>query len=69
MLLVFCVLEFKFHGIPFAPGVTNALARTLDLLPTMARLAGAKPLPLVLDGTDLSPVLFGGDTVRVLSQT
>uniref|UniRef100_UPI00358E34F0 arylsulfatase A-like n=1 Tax=Myxine glutinosa TaxID=7769 RepID=UPI00358E34F0 len=44
------------------PGVTNALASTLDLLPTMARLAGVGLLPVVLDGTDLSPVLFGSGT-------
>ncbi|XP_059581562.1 arylsulfatase A isoform X2 [Alligator mississippiensis] len=42
-----------------APGVTHELASTLDILPTMAALAGA-PLPDVeLDGYDLTPVLFG----------
>lgn len=41
------------------PGVTHELASTLDILPTMAALAGA-PLPDVeLDGYDLTPVLFG----------
>ncbi|KAF7254624.1 Arylsulfatase A [Varanus komodoensis] len=43
-----------------APGVTHELASTLDILPTVAALAGA-PLPSVtLDGFDLSPLLFGG---------
>uniref|UniRef100_A0ABM5GLE8 Arylsulfatase A isoform X2 n=1 Tax=Pogona vitticeps TaxID=103695 RepID=A0ABM5GLE8_9SAUR len=42
-----------------APGVTHELASTLDVLPTVAALAGV-PLPNVtLDGYDLSPVLFG----------
>nr|XP_020659409.1 arylsulfatase A [Pogona vitticeps] len=41
------------------PGVTHELASTLDVLPTVAALAGV-PLPNVtLDGYDLSPVLFG----------
>ncbi|XP_062990533.1 arylsulfatase A [Elgaria multicarinata webbii] len=42
-----------------APGVTHELASTLDILPTVAAVAGA-PLPNVtLDGYDLSPLLFG----------
>ncbi|KAH0617243.1 hypothetical protein JD844_029117 [Phrynosoma platyrhinos] len=41
------------------PGVTHELASTLDILPTVAAMAGV-PLPNVtLDGYDLSPVLFG----------
>ncbi|CAM5086581.1 unnamed protein product [Natator depressus] len=43
-----------------SPGVTHEMASTLDVLPTLAALAGV-PLPSVpLDGYDLSPVLFGG---------
>nr|XP_048680246.1 arylsulfatase A isoform X3 [Caretta caretta]XP_048680332.1 arylsulfatase A isoform X3 [Caretta caretta] len=43
-----------------SPGVTHEMASTLDILPTLAALAGV-PLPSVpLDGYDLSPVLFGG---------
>ncbi|KAM3832717.1 arylsulfatase A [Vipera latastei] len=42
-----------------APGVTHELASTLDILPTVAALAGV-PLPNVtLDGYDLSPFLLG----------
>ncbi|GAB4248235.1 MAG: sulfatase [Acidobacteriota bacterium] len=42
------------------PGVVMDLGSTLDLLPTLARLAGvAPPGDRVLDGFDLSPVLAG----------
>lgn len=42
------------------PGVTSALASTLDFLPTIASLAGV-PLPAgrVFDGMDLMPLLLG----------
>ncbi|XP_077049841.1 arylsulfatase A [Siphateles boraxobius] len=40
------------------PGVTRALASSLDILPTFAKLAGA-PLPEVqLDGVDMTDILF-----------
>ena len=55
------VLVFLFLG----PGVTHELASTLDILPTVAALAGV-PLPNVtLDGYDLSPVLFGNGKVSI----
>lgn len=40
-------------------GVTNELGSTLDLMPTIAALSGSKlPTDRVMDGYDLSPVLF-----------
>jgi arylsulfatase A len=44
-----------------APGVEEGIGTQLDLLPTLARLAGA-PLPADtrLDGVDLGPALFAG---------
>ncbi|XP_061108607.1 arylsulfatase A [Conger conger] len=40
------------------PGVTHELASTLDLLPTIAGLAGAKLPRVQLDGFDMSDILF-----------
>ncbi len=41
------------------PGVTNALAGTMDLFPTAVALAGATlPSNVTLDGHDLTPLLF-----------
>lgn len=39
------------------PGVTHELASTLDILPTIASLAGAKLPPVMLDGFDMTDVL------------
>ncbi|KAL4659514.1 arylsulfatase A isoform X1 [Arapaima gigas] len=41
------------------PGVTRKLASALDILPTIASLAGAKLPRVHLDGFDMSDVLFG----------
>jgi arylsulfatase A-like enzyme len=46
------------------PAVTTQLAHAMDLFPTALALAGA-PLPkdVILDGEDLSPVLFENKTL------
>ena len=56
---------FREPGIAWWPGriqagkVTQAIASTMDIHPTLLRLAGVPPPPsLVMDGLDLSPVLF-----------
>ncbi len=42
------------------PGTVQDLGSTLDLLPTIAAITGAKvPADRILDGYDLSPALFG----------
>ena len=48
------------------PGVVTELGSTLDLLPTCAKLAGAKlPADRVYDGMDISPALLGtGESPR-----
>ncbi|XP_019712813.1 arylsulfatase A [Hippocampus comes] len=40
------------------PGVTRELTSTLDILPTIARLAGAKSPPVELDGVDMTEILI-----------
>uniref|UniRef100_H2U1V0 Arylsulfatase A n=1 Tax=Takifugu rubripes TaxID=31033 RepID=H2U1V0_TAKRU len=40
------------------PGVTHEMASTLDILPTIASLAGAKLPQVMLDGVDMSNILF-----------
>ncbi|KAJ8392295.1 hypothetical protein AAFF_G00076590 [Aldrovandia affinis] len=46
------------------PGVTRALASTLDLLPTIAALAGAELPRVPLDGFDMSGILFRHEPSR-----
>lgn len=47
-----------------APRVSSAPVGTLDLLPTVLAMAGATaPSGVVLDGSDLSPLLFEGKTL------
>jgi len=56
-------------GIAWMPGrvkagITRELAHAMDLFPTALALAGAAlPKDVALDGTDLSPVLFGGHSL------
>ncbi|XP_047451647.1 arylsulfatase A [Mugil cephalus] len=40
------------------PGVTHEMASTLDILPTIAHLAGAKLPPVMLDGVDMTDLLI-----------
>jgi arylsulfatase A-like enzyme len=48
-----------------APGVSGVLGSTMDLMPTIAALAGAAlPASHVYDGLDLAPVLFGNATTH-----
>lgn len=41
----------------FSLGVTHEMASTLDILPTIASLAGAKLPQVMLDGVDMTEVL------------
>ncbi|XP_030077032.1 arylsulfatase A [Microcaecilia unicolor] len=48
-----------------SPGVTHELASTLDILPTLAAVAGVPCPNVTLDGYDLSELLFhGGESKR-----
>lgn len=50
----------RWPGRTEAGSVEAATSSTLDLLPTLAQLAGRPPRGWVLDGLDLGPVWFGG---------
>uniref|UniRef100_A0A3Q4FZ97 Arylsulfatase A n=1 Tax=Neolamprologus brichardi TaxID=32507 RepID=A0A3Q4FZ97_NEOBR len=39
------------------PGITHEMASTLDILPTLARLAGAELPQVMLDGVDMTDIL------------
>jgi arylsulfatase A-like enzyme len=53
-----CVMRWPGH-IP-AGSVTNQMAATIDMLPTLARIAGAEPPgDRIIDGVDIRPLLFG----------
>lgn len=60
-LRVPCIAWWPGH-VPSAR-VCNEFVTSLDLLPTLARLAGKKP-PANLDGFDISPVLLGEPGAR-----
>lgn len=46
------------------PGVTHELASTLDILPTFAKLSGAQLPSVVLDGVDMTEILFNHGTSK-----
>lgn len=45
-------------------GVTHEMASTLDILPTMASLAGAKLPQVILDGVDMTEILVNQGKVE-----
>lgn len=45
-------------------GVTHEMASTLDILPTIASLAGAKLPQVQLDGVDMTEMLFKKGLVK-----
>lgn len=47
-----------------APGVQHEMAGTLDLLPTLATLCGARLPSVPIDGVDISPLLLGKGKVE-----
>lgn len=49
----------------FSVGVTHELASTLDILPTVASLAGAKLPQVMLDGVDMTNILFSQGKVLI----
>lgn len=49
----------------FSAGVTHEMASTLDILPTIASLAGAKLPQVMLDGVDMSNILFRQGKVAI----
>uniref|UniRef100_A0A3Q2VDV3 Arylsulfatase A n=1 Tax=Haplochromis burtoni TaxID=8153 RepID=A0A3Q2VDV3_HAPBU len=48
------------------PGVTHEMASTLDILPTLARLAGAELPQVMLDGVDMTDILVKQGKVGAL---
>jgi arylsulfatase A len=47
------------------PGVTHEIASAMDLLPSAMKLAGGEvPKDRPMDGVDLTPILFGGKSLR-----
>lgn len=53
-LLVIAAVFFVFISL----GVTHEIASTLDILPTIANLAGAKLPKVMLDGVDMTEILI-----------
>ena len=52
---------FRWPGKIQQGSVSHALASTMDVLPTIVRLAGgALPADRTFDGVDMAPVLFEG---------
>lgn len=53
----------------FCLGVTHELASTLDILPTIAGLAGAQLPKVMLDGVDMTEILVNQGKVTALQFT
>ena len=51
------IINFIFFEITLQ-GVTHEISSTLDVLPTFARLTGAKLPPVLLDGVDMTDILL-----------
>ena len=52
----------------YSASLLSKMASTLDLLPTILNLVGVEPKQgVVLDGYDMSPILFEGKKVRVVN--
>lgn len=49
------------------PGRTIELAAQIDILPTIAKITGAVLPEVILDGVDMSPILFERKQVRCKS--
>lgn len=61
---VFYETEDVYFVFPSFKGVTRALASSLDILPTFAKLAGAALPDVQLDGVDMTNILLNHGAVR-----
>lgn len=61
-----CFSDCCFISVYISLGVTHEMASTLDILPTIARLAGAKLPQVMLDGFDMTEILVNHGKVVAL---